>query len=133
MQIVSRRRGFTVETCTAAIAAGQESPSFEGLSTGARVSAAIAMPPCRLQSHSIDILLPAVHMDAIIAPMTCATGKMPECITRLHFQSTLQNVQTAYNLHAAHPTGERDRRPHLPWRDGRRAQAGVCCVVQHRL
>jgi len=38
-KILSRQRGFTVTTCTAAIAAGEETPSFQGLPTGARVNA----------------------------------------------------------------------------------------------
>lgn len=34
VQIVSRRRGFTVETCTAVVPASAESPTFQGLSAG---------------------------------------------------------------------------------------------------
>lgn len=37
LQIVSRRRGFTVETCTAVVPAAAETPSFQGLSAGQRV------------------------------------------------------------------------------------------------
>jgi hypothetical protein len=37
VQIVSRRRGFTVETCTAVVPAAKESPTFQGLSAGQRV------------------------------------------------------------------------------------------------
>lgn len=46
-KIVSRRRGFTVEACTAVIAASQESPSFQGLSAGQRVNAIAAGRTCR--------------------------------------------------------------------------------------
>lgn len=37
-KIVSRQRGFTVNTCTAGIATASETPSFQGLATGARVN-----------------------------------------------------------------------------------------------
>ena len=36
-KIISRRKGFTVDTCTSGIAANQESPSFQGASTSEKV------------------------------------------------------------------------------------------------
>ncbi|KAK9819424.1 hypothetical protein WJX74_002142 [Apatococcus lobatus] len=37
-KILSRRKGFTVDTCTSGIAANQESPSFQGASTSEKLS-----------------------------------------------------------------------------------------------
>jgi hypothetical protein len=36
-KVVSRSRGFTVDTCVSGKAAAEESPIFNGLSTGAKV------------------------------------------------------------------------------------------------
>lgn len=57
-KILSRQRGFTVTTCTAAIAAGEETPSFQGLPTGARVSL-LRLPGCfrnRVHTHHASSL-----------------------------------------------------------------------------
>jgi hypothetical protein len=41
-KVVSRSRGFTVDTCVSGKAANEETPMFNGLSTGAKVGAVTA-------------------------------------------------------------------------------------------
>lgn len=36
-KVISRQRGFTVDSCVSAIAADSETPEFNGLSTGEKV------------------------------------------------------------------------------------------------
>jgi hypothetical protein len=37
-KVVSRSRGFTVDSCVSAVLASQETPEFNGLPTGEKVS-----------------------------------------------------------------------------------------------
>lgn len=39
-KVISRSRGFTVDSCVSAVLASQETPEFNGLPTGEKVSAA---------------------------------------------------------------------------------------------
>lgn len=107
VQIVSRRRGFTVETCTAVVPAAKESPTFQGLSAGQRVTVFIMCLSIQC-SHTPS---QAVH------------------VSRWPFPAR------AWVLHYGWPagTGECSGDAHVPGLTGRRAAAGLRGLMPGRL
>jgi len=56
-QVLSRRRGFTVETCIGAIDASKETPQFQGLSPGEKVGrAGTGHPALQLSQGSLCVV-----------------------------------------------------------------------------
>jgi hypothetical protein len=71
VQIVSRRRGFTVETCTAVVPAAKESPTFQGLSAGQRVPPFIFL--LQTQSSCMPKVVPVSRFALCCYMSSCAS------------------------------------------------------------
>lgn len=53
-KVVSRSRGFTVDTCVSGKTASEESPMFNGMSTGAKVGGALSICLCQQPHRVLD-------------------------------------------------------------------------------